>query len=115
MLEHIGTQGDWRGFFEEFSEYHRILKPNGYLCGSTPPWNGLWAWADPGHTRILAPHTWVFLSQEQYRLQVGKTAMTDYRAVYQGDFKVVAADITEVKGDRRHWFILKAQKDNGDQ
>ena len=27
VLEHIGTQGDYRGFFEEFEEYYRILKP----------------------------------------------------------------------------------------
>lgn len=37
--------------------------------------------------------------------------MTDYRSVYQADFKTVAADITEVNGDKRHWFILQAVKD----
>lgn len=29
VLEHIGKQGDWRGFFEEWNEYYRILKPEG--------------------------------------------------------------------------------------
>src|SRR5690242_13022137 len=29
VLEHIGRQGDWKGFFDEFAEYWRILKPGG--------------------------------------------------------------------------------------
>src|SRR6185312_16493300 len=44
VLEHIGTQGDWRSFFAEFSEYWRILKPNGALVGTVPRWNHQWAW-----------------------------------------------------------------------
>src|SRR6185437_13256763 len=26
VLEHLGRQGDWRGFFAEWNEYYRILK-----------------------------------------------------------------------------------------
>lgn len=89
VLEHIGRQGDWRSFFEEFSEYHRILKPNGHLLGSVPKWDSLWAWGDPGHTRVLTPGTFAFLSQEQYKKQLGKTSMTGYQHVWKGDFEVV--------------------------
>lgn len=87
VLEHIGRQGDWRGFFEEFSEYYRILKPGGYMIGSCPMYNDRWAWADPGHTRVITKETFIFLDQDNYA-QVGETAMTDYRFVWSGDFKV---------------------------
>src|SRR5262245_56615220 len=36
FLEHLGRQGDWRGFFSDFTEIYRVLKPNGFLCASTP-------------------------------------------------------------------------------
>src|SRR3990167_10164320 len=28
-LEHWGQQGDWRGWFDEMAEYHRVRKPGG--------------------------------------------------------------------------------------
>lgn len=86
ILEHFGCQGDWRGFFHEWSEYYRITKPGAYFCGSVPWWRSPWAFGDPGHTRTIQPEMFVFLSQEQYTKQIGKTPMTDYRAVYQGDW-----------------------------
>ncbi len=89
VLEHIGTQGDWRGFFEEWNEYHRILRPGGLFCGTCPSAESRWCWGDPGHTRVIMPETFVFLNQEEYRRQVGHTPMTDYRAVYQGDFRLL--------------------------
>lgn len=106
VLEHIGAQGDWRGFFDEFAEYWRILKPGGYLCGTVPAWDNEWAWGDPGHTRVIIPGTWVFLSQKEYQRQIGKTPMTDYRAIWKGDFDIEGA---EIRGGK-HFFILKAVK-----
>lgn len=88
VLEHTGRQGDWRFFFAQFSEFWRILKPNGFLAGTSPAWNNQWAWGDPGHTRIIGLEQLTFLSQAEYKKQVGKTHMTDYRHVYKADFHI---------------------------
>ncbi len=88
VLEHLGQQGDWRSFFEEWSEWYRILKPGGLICGTSPAWNSVWAMADPGHTRILSMETLTYLIQPEYTNQIGKTAMTDYRFVYKADFEI---------------------------
>ena len=106
VLEHIGRQGDWRGFFAEFSEYWRILKPDGILAGSCPSLESRWLWGDPGHTRAISQETLIFLSQRQYAAQVGKTPMTDYRAVYKADFELVHS---QMDGER-YFFMLKAIK-----
>ena len=88
MLEHTGQQGDWRFFFAQFSEFWRILKPDGLLCATCPSVTSRWAWGDPGHTRVIQPETLIFLQQPQYA-QAGITALTDYRAVYQADYDLV--------------------------
>ena len=106
VLEHIGRQGDWRGFLAEFSEYWRILKPGGFLAGSCPSLESRWLWGDPGHTRAISQETLIFLSQRQYEAQVGKTPMTDYRALYKADFELVHS---QVQGER-YFFMLKAIK-----
>jgi len=106
VLEHLGKQGDWRGFFDEFSEYWRILKPDGFLLGSCPAITSPWLWGDPGHSRTLQPETLSFLQQSSYIEQVGVTHLTDYRKVYKADFKVVMLD---TKTDQ-FWFGLQAVK-----
>lgn len=106
VLEHIGKQGDWRGFFREFSEYWRILAPGGYLAGSFPAPGSEWVWADPGHTRSLSPNTFTFLSQAEYTKQANVTPMTDYRHVYKADFEI--AHIEENEGTL--YFALVAIK-----
>lgn len=89
VLEHLGRQGDYKFFFGQFEEFHRILKPGGYVCASVPAWDNEWAWADPGHTRVICPKSLMFLEQEFYK-GVGSDARTDYRDVYKGDFAVLA-------------------------
>ena len=93
VLEHLGRQGDWRTFFDEWSEWWRILKPGGVLFGTSPHYASPWAWGDPGHTRIVSGESFVFLSQPNYDQQVGKTAMTDYRFVYKADFDCAYAEV----------------------
>lgn len=106
VLEHLGRQGDWRDFFDEWSEWWRILKPDGVLIGTSPYWKSAWAWGDPGHTRIISAECMTYLSQEQYKKQVGVTPMTDYRFVYKADFEPVHLGI----GGETFQYVLKAMK-----
>jgi len=106
VLEHLGRQGDWRGFFAEFSEYWRILAPGGYLVGTCPAPGDKWVWGDPGHTREISPQSFTFLDQAQYTAQVGKGSMTDYRSVYQADFNLA---MNQTK-DGVLYFALQAVK-----
>lgn len=106
VLEHCGRQGDWRYFFNQFHELWRILKPGGYLIATVPLWDSKWAWGDPGHTRVINEGSLVFLVQEEYRRQVGKTSMSDYRGWYKADF-----DVVSLKEDKDTFgFVLQAVK-----
>ena len=44
VLEHTGSQGDYKFFFAQFHEFWRILKKDGVLFVTCPLWNGKWAW-----------------------------------------------------------------------
>lgn len=108
VLEHCGTQGDYYFFFQQFEEFHRILKPGGYLIGSCPNWDHEWAWADPGHRRIITPRTLTFLFQKTYEnAGTEGVALADYRHVYTADFEPVAHE----EKDAGNWyFIIQAIK-----
>lgn len=106
VLEHTGQQGDWRFFFNQFYEFWRILKPGGLFCGTCPMWDGQWAWGDPGHSRIISSANLVYLSQKEYKVQVGNGSMTDYRPYWDGDFDLVAA---KEEGDT-FGFVMRAVK-----
>jgi predicted SAM-dependent methyltransferase len=108
VLEHTGKQGDYKFFFQQFTEFWRILKPDGLLLITIPHWNSIWAWGDPGHTRVLAPGCFHYLSQNQYARQLGITKMTDYRNIYKADFEVLK--IQEVK-DLQQNVYLRAIKE----
>lgn len=92
VLEHLGMQGDARAFFTHFSEIWRILKPGGILYSTVPSRFSAWLWGDPSHRRAILPESLVFLDQAEYIKQLDgatKTAMSDFRSVYQADFKLV--------------------------
>ncbi|MCK5346556.1 MAG: methyltransferase domain-containing protein, partial [Candidatus Heimdallarchaeota archaeon] len=49
VLEHLGEQGDHEFFFDQFSEFWRILKNDGLFIATVPAWDSEWAWGDPSH------------------------------------------------------------------
>lgn len=89
VMEHIAQQGDWKTFFAQWSEFWRILKPEGLFIGTSPKWQLEWAWGDPGHTRTVQKEQFIFLDQTEYTRQIGVTTMTDYRFCYRADFQFV--------------------------
>lgn len=105
-MEHVGAQGDWRFFFNQWSDIWRILQPDGLFFGRSPHWSSPWSWMDPGHTRAMGPEMLIFLDQTQYA-QVGRTPMTDYRFCYKADFDVVHTRIDE---NRDFEWIMRAVK-----
>lgn len=103
VLEHCGRQGDWKFFFAQFSEFHRILKPEGLFVASVPAPGSAWVWADPGHTRTITPETLMFLDQNHYATQVGVSPSSDYRSVWKGNLKTIWWNI-----DENHFtFVLR--------
>jgi hypothetical protein len=77
-LEHYGELGDFRGFFREWREFWRILKPGGHFFGSCPEPHA--AFADPGHTRAVTYAMLEHLTRGYYE-NLGKPGchVTDYR------------------------------------
>ena len=106
VLEHVGSQGDWRFFFDQWSDFWRVLKPGGMFFGHSPHHASPWAFGDPGHTRVMTLESLTFLNQPNYEKQVGRTAMTDYRFCYEADFDVLHG---EQRGDHIY-FVLAAVK-----
>lgn len=108
VLEHTGSQGDYKFFFNQFSDFWRILKPDGYLFVTCPWYTSKWAWGDPSHTRIIQPENLLFLDQKNY--QGEPSAMTDFRYIYTADFQTVYQKRTE---DDKFTFVLKSIKPSG--
>ncbi len=86
-MEHWGRQGDWRGWFAEMSEYHRILKPGGTMGVLVPI--GPDAFADPGHTRFFQANHFHMLRQSWYEEQLAAgRPVTDYRWTWKKNFEI---------------------------
>jgi SAM-dependent methyltransferase len=107
VMEHVGQQGDWRFFFDQWSDIWRILKPGGVFFGTSPHWSSAWAFGDPGHTRIVGAEQLTFLSQPNYTAQVGATPMTDYRFYYKADFDLIHS---AVNAAGQYEYALRAVK-----
>ena len=103
VLEHLAVQGDYEFFFKEFTEYYRILKSGGFFMASCPSLDSPWLFGDPSHKRAISKETLVFLDQDQYTAQVGKTKMSDFRDIYKANFKTIHAQ----DKDGTFYFILR--------
>ena len=106
VLEHTGAQGDYKFFFAQWSEFWRIMKPNGLFFATVPSWKSEWAWGDPSHTRVVQGASLPFLSQAVYERDVGNTPMSDFRYMYKADFDGVAL----VENEDTCRFVLRAIK-----
>lgn len=106
VLEHCGRQGDYKFFFNQFSDFWRILHPDGVFVGTCPLYSSVWAWGDPSHTRVIQKENFVYLSQIEYKRQIGVTEMSDFRYLYKADFELEY--LTEEDGKLK--FVLKAIK-----
>jgi len=90
-LEHWGNQGDWRGWFNEMSEYHRILKPEGTMSILIPI--GADAVADPGHVRFFHQNHFLMLAQDFYDKALAMSLpITDYRWYWKKNFNILALE-----------------------
>ena len=87
VLEHLSDQGDYKSFFAQFEEFHRIIKPGGFFIAAVPSEKSVQQWGDPSHRKVINLITLAFLSQDSYK-QCGTTMMTDFRSIYKGDFTV---------------------------
>lgn len=85
-LEHWGQQGNWRQWFNEMAEYHRILKPGGEFGIIVPIGGDMFA--DPGHTRFFGANHFRMLSQQFYADALAQgLQITDYRWFWKHDFE----------------------------
>jgi hypothetical protein len=105
-LEHWGQQGDWRGWFDEMGEYHRLLKPAGLFATIVPC--GEDYYADPGHVRFLHPNHFRFLDHEWIAAELAAgRPVTDYRWYWKKDFRL---HYVQTVGRPAHHFAVKMEK-----
>jgi predicted SAM-dependent methyltransferase len=91
VLEHLGYQGDWRFFFDQFADFWRVLRPGGLVVGTVPWWQSEWAFGDPSHTRVIHPNNFIFLNQEMYRKNFREgRPMSDFTFYWKLNFDIVA-------------------------
>jgi len=102
VLEHVGRQGDVKFFFDQWNEFHRIMKDGGFFCGSVPKHDSVWAWGDPGHTRVITAETLSFLTEKHYE-QIGETASADYRHLLRGYWEAISIQYQH----ERMFFVMQ--------
>lgn len=106
VLEHCGTQGDGKFFFDQFAEFWRILKPDGLMMISVPMWDSWMAWGAPDHKRVLPSCLFGFLDPRYYD-NVGKPGYADYRKwLGKTDFEPLGCD----EKTETLFVVLRARK-----
>lgn len=116
VLEHLGGLGDWQSFFALWREIWRVTKPGGYVCATTPWWESVWAWQDPGHRRVYSTELLTYLNQGEYTKQVGVTALTDYRRVWPEpySFKLMLSGMSGEDPKRAGFYFVLQREGEGD-
>jgi len=104
VLEHFGRQGNFRGLFATFRALWTVLKSGGYLMGTCPSMGSKWLYAEPGHTRVIALETLVFLTRGHYD-QLGKTACSDYRKFVEPCWWII--ENTEDDGENFSFWLRR--------
>lgn len=66
ILEHCGRQGDGKFFFDQFAEFWRILKPDGFFVFTVPMWDHPLAWGCPDHSRCMPKDLFLTLDHHYY-------------------------------------------------
>jgi SAM-dependent methyltransferase len=106
VLEHCGTQGDGKFFFDQFAEFYRILKPGGFMMISVPMWDSQVAWGVPDHKRVMPACLFGFLNPDYYK-NLGKPGYADYRKwLGSTNFDPIGAD----EKTETLYIVLKARK-----
>jgi hypothetical protein len=124
VLEHLGRLGDYEAFFATWKEIWGALKVGGLVVATSPWWESVWAWQDPGHRRIYSRELLAYLDQKEYSRQIGVTAMTDYRRVFPPPFSFnFMTDAKHSPGTEEggpfdpkcggYMFVLKKEDSNG--
>ena len=106
VLEHVGRQGDWRGFFKEFKEYWRILKPGGRMFISVPTLETLWG-SDVGHARHICLGTLAPLVR-RFKDVNEKTCATDYSGFVDPCWWLLQS-IPDIN-DEQAFFVMRKDK-----
>lgn len=105
VLEHYGKQGDWKGFFREWEEYHRVLVRGGCFIGTVPLW-GKQAFGDPGHVRFINGVTLSFLNTNPPSEKEKRGPRTQYPP-FKGN--LVCIEQIESEENQRFGFALQKQ------
>jgi len=114
VFEHI------KNFVPLMEEFHRILKPGGYLIGITPYMTSNDAWACPHHVRAFDENTWYYFDQNLYTEQeidsAGYGAWQNYRAnfkveqviliPYEEQLQCAQENPVEFEFRKKHYFNI---------
>lgn len=110
VLEHLHRQGDFMHFFSIWKSIWSALKPKGLVVATTPRWDSIATWGDPGHTAVYNELVLSYLSQDEYAKQVGKTAMSDYRRWFPPPFSFRARLVEYAEDGSGFRFCLEKEE-----
>lgn len=115
VLEHIGTQGQTKEWFQFWEEAYRILKPDGRLQFECPLSSSVWAWADPTHVRAINEYCFLYFNQNAYR--EAYSAIPTYRVradfvpeVFDRRPDAMNADVRKLETHSMLAGVLRARK-----
>ncbi len=106
VFEHV------RNFVPLVEDFHRILKPGGFLISITPHMGSDDAWACPHHVRAFDENTWYYFDQRLYNNQSIDSAGYGAWQNYRGNFNVIEVALVpypefhadpELDFKKKHW------------